>query len=121
MQFNNQYKLLLYRLTFRFCNFNASQLLFRLKLFESQFLSCCFNFIYANMQLISSLFLIKKDIKRRNCAMHEEKNIVIKLLYDLNNNFVLLRYYNNYNSTTVLLLFEDVFGTIYNVLSKQQK
>jgi len=55
----------------------------------------------------------------------KERDIVIKFLHNLNNNFVLLRYYNNYNSTTILLLFEfalvDVLETIYNVLFKQQK
>jgi len=38
---------------------------------------------------------------------------------------VLLQYYNNYNSTTILLLFKfvfvDIFKTIYNILSKQRK
>lgn len=36
-----------------------------------------------------------------------------------------LRYYDNYNSTTILLLFKfvfiDVFKTMYNILSKRQK
>ncbi len=38
---------------------------------------------------------------------------------------MLLQYYNNYNSTTILLLFKfvfvDIFKTIYNILSKQRK
>lgn len=59
-------------------------------------------------------------------ARHEKgRDTAIKLLHNLNNNFVPLRHYDDHGSTAILLLFEsapvDVLEAVYNALPERRK